>query len=1024
VKAVSFKLFFHVGGTEAGVYVVPGVYKARVELAGYTTALSPAVTIPPAVFDLNIALVPVGGCADVNDAPVADDDNYSTLEDVNLVASAPGVLDGDTDPDLDSLTAELVLGSGPANGTLSLNSDGSFTYIPNANFSGVDSFRYRAFDGELYSAEATVSIVVTALDEDPVCSSVSINTIEDTVVTRNLAPDCFDPDGGTIVEVEIVALSLKGNVTVVSAPSTTVQYAPFPNENGSDSFQFRAKNSAGRWSNTATANIAIAPVNDPPDARDDTASTVEDSDFIDIDVLSNDTDPDIGKPSDSLTVVAVFDVQHGTVVLVGGLVKYKPDPNHDGPDSFRYTIQDEAGVQDTATVSINVAGVNDPPTIDTHGNESAEATGPSGAPVSFVSPAAGDVEDGDLSSQVVCSPSSGSTFPLGVTTVECSVTDSGGLSASSFFDVFIVDTTPPTIDGKAPVIAEATGPDGAVVTYAPPTARDLVSGNFDAICDPASGSLFPLGLTVVRCFARDAAGNTSLDSFLDVFVVDTTPPAIEPHDDIYIVTADPGGVVVDYTPSATDDAVSGDGVADCNPPSGSTFPSGNRTRVRFVATDGAGNSAESFFDVFIELDLSTNNPPVVTPQSNVTVEALRVALYTIGTFTDDDGDTHTASVDWGDGRSQSVGVNEATGDINDARHVYLAPGTYHVEVEVCDQEGECASAFFDVFVRISEPFIKVDFREITFFKNKDVIGSSDADIRPAWGLPAFNPDDPAQWPYYPGGGHDKTKSRPTKFRIYGFSSSAAGTWVSNADGTAFYEVVSDPDIAGAYYVDIGGPGMVLIAVSDLQLSQLQRGGGDVDRDAYPGTTRLTDAQRNVSGIHLARNRDKISVPKRVREEQVRLGAPLVNERGRKTSKAYVDYVGFQLWGHGASKYKEFVDVEISFVHDAVDHYRYGFHTAKNVNFEGIKGCEYLDSRPGNDTSRFNDVWEGKHPTWGKACGSKENRHNQQIRANYDVPLNAIQLLASVNTGDDTVKVFFGMIRGTIAGHGGGHDDDD
>lgn len=570
------------------------------------------------------------------------------------------------------------------------------------------------------------------------------------------------------------------------------------------------------------------------------------------------------------------------------------------------------------------------------------------------------------------------------------------------------------VDPHADVFAEATGPSGASVTYAPPVARDLVSGNSAAVCTPSSGSVFPLGRTTVRCSARDAAGNTSADSFFDVFVVDTTPPSIDPHADIHVVTSNPDGVPVDYTSPASHDIVDGDGVAVCNPPSGSTFPSGNTARVRCVATDSAGNVAVSFFDVFVELRIGGNRPPVVAPQGDVTVEALRVVLYTIGTFADPDaGDTHTASVDWGDGRSQSVGVNEATGDINDARHVYLAPGTYHVEVEVCDQDGECASAFFDVFVEITEPFIKVDFREITFFKDKDVIGSSDPAIQAAWGLPSFNPDDPAQWPYHAGGGHDKTKSRPTKFRIYGFTSSAAGMFVSNADGTAFYVVVADPDIAGAYYVDIGGPGMVLIAVSDLQLSQLQRGGGDVDREAYPGTSRLTDAQRNVPGIHLARNRDKLEVPKRVREELSRLGAPLLDERGRKTSKAYVDYVGFQLWGQGSSKFKEFVDVEISFVHDALDHYQYGFHTAKNVNFEGIKGCNYLDRTPGNDTSRFNDVWERNHSDWGKACGSKENRQNQKTRANYDVPLNAIQLLSTVNTGDDTIKVFFGKIRGTL-----------
>ena len=82
----------------------------------------------------------------VNDAPVADDDAYSVNEDTTLtVAAATGVLDGDTDVDGDSLTA--VLDIGPSNGTLTLNANGSFTYAPNANCNGSDSFTYHANDG-------------------------------------------------------------------------------------------------------------------------------------------------------------------------------------------------------------------------------------------------------------------------------------------------------------------------------------------------------------------------------------------------------------------------------------------------------------------------------------------------------------------------------------------------------------------------------------------------------------------------------------------------------------------------------------------------------------------------------------------------------------------------------------------------------------------------------------------------------------------------------------------------------------
>ena len=96
----------------------------------------------------------------VNDDPEAVDDAYSVDEDTTLtVDAATGVLANDTDVDGDTLTAALV--SGPANGTLTLNADGSFSYTPNANFNGTDTFTYSVSDGTT-TVEATVTITVNA----------------------------------------------------------------------------------------------------------------------------------------------------------------------------------------------------------------------------------------------------------------------------------------------------------------------------------------------------------------------------------------------------------------------------------------------------------------------------------------------------------------------------------------------------------------------------------------------------------------------------------------------------------------------------------------------------------------------------------------------------------------------------------------------------------------------------------------------------------------------------------------------
>jgi hypothetical protein len=107
------------------------------------TELTFTATDPESLFDQDATTFTVTA---VNDPPFATDDAYTTDEDTPLTVAAPGVLGNDADPDDgDLLTAILV--DNPTNGILTLNSDGSFTYEPNLNFFGTDSFTYLANDG-------------------------------------------------------------------------------------------------------------------------------------------------------------------------------------------------------------------------------------------------------------------------------------------------------------------------------------------------------------------------------------------------------------------------------------------------------------------------------------------------------------------------------------------------------------------------------------------------------------------------------------------------------------------------------------------------------------------------------------------------------------------------------------------------------------------------------------------------------------------------------------------------------------
>lgn len=123
------------------------------------TSTNGKVSDPPNAVNAHFQLLTTVPDPPPNTAPTALDDAYATEQGVALVVAAPGVLANDSDPD-PGTTLTALLETGPSNGTLVLNADGSFVYTPNAVFSGTDSFTYRASDGPAVSAPATVTIAV------------------------------------------------------------------------------------------------------------------------------------------------------------------------------------------------------------------------------------------------------------------------------------------------------------------------------------------------------------------------------------------------------------------------------------------------------------------------------------------------------------------------------------------------------------------------------------------------------------------------------------------------------------------------------------------------------------------------------------------------------------------------------------------------------------------------------------------------------------------------------------------------
>lgn len=235
------------------------------------------------------------------------------------------------------------------------------------------------------------------------------------------------------------------------------------------------------------------------------------------------------------------------------------------------------------------------PVVTVPADITAEATSASGRSVTF-SASANDDRDGALTP--VCLPPSGSTFPLGATTVTCTATDLAGNEGSDDFSVTIRDTTAPTIAPHADVTAEATGPTGASVAYTAPATSDLVDGADVATCLPASPVTVAVGAsTLVSCGATDDAGNAATSTSFLISVVDTTAPVVVAPADITVAATSPAGRSVTIPAATWTDAVDGSGTTPCTPGTG-TFPIGTTT-VTCSRTDGAGNLGTDTFTVTV-----------------------------------------------------------------------------------------------------------------------------------------------------------------------------------------------------------------------------------------------------------------------------------------------------------------------------------------------------------------------------------------------------------------------------------------
>jgi hypothetical protein len=343
--------------------------------------------------------------------PTAEGAALSGLEDGTVVWS-PSV----TDEEQDQLTCFIL--TPPAHGAARVDSDCTGgSYVPDSNFHGDDSFRYRAIDGTAGSAPAEVTISVQSVNDDPVAADDDATTPEDAPTTIQALANDHDVDGNSIegnestgeddADVSLILHSVSGARGSVSVrDGGRLIYTPDPNFTGLDSFKYSVGDGNG-GTDTGTVDVTVRPVNDAPAATDVSISGNED---VAIDWVPSISDVD----GDPLTCSIEAPTAHGTVDLrpdcSGG--SYIPDPEFNGIDSFTYTVSDGAATPVSAAVTLTVHPVNDAPVA-----ADLSAGGIEDATIDWV-PSVSDVEGDALTCSIAAPAAHG--------TVEVSSDCSGG----------------------------------------------------------------------------------------------------------------------------------------------------------------------------------------------------------------------------------------------------------------------------------------------------------------------------------------------------------------------------------------------------------------------------------------------------------------------------------------------------------------------------------------------------------------------------------------------------------------------
>ncbi len=281
----------------------------------------------------------------VNDDPVASSQSVSLSEDGSAEITLVG-----SDIDQDPLTYIIV--TDPQHGSLIRVGDGNtFTYEPDENYNGADYFTFKVNDSTVDSAEARVSITISAVNDVPVATAQSVTLDEDTTKAITLSASDADNDSLTY---RIVSQPSHGTLTG-TAPNVT--YKPEANYHGQDSFTFKV-NDGKADSETKTVSITVNSVNDVPVADAQTISLEENAEDFPITLTASDAD------GDDLTYTVMTQPTMGSLNGSAPNLTYTPPQNTNGTTTFTFKVNDGKADSAVATVTITVDSINYAPVLN------------------------------------------------------------------------------------------------------------------------------------------------------------------------------------------------------------------------------------------------------------------------------------------------------------------------------------------------------------------------------------------------------------------------------------------------------------------------------------------------------------------------------------------------------------------------------------------------------------------------------------------------------------------------------------